>query len=188
VLVERLGRLSAPLGVFLSPGNHEVYQGWPRVEAALRGAEIGTLLVNDSQIVRRGDAAIAIVGTGDPSGHMTGNVDVQPNVDRALANVPVGMTTIALAHNPAVWPQLAERGVALTLSGHTHAGQFAIGTWNLAARFLELSLGPYRRGDSLLYISPGTGHWGIPFRFGAGATGEVTLITLEHGAPAIVDA
>ena len=37
--------------------------------------------------------------------------------------MPRGAFTIALAHNPALWPALADRGVALTLSGHTHYGQ-----------------------------------------------------------------
>ena len=91
---------------------------------------------------------------------------------------------IAFAHNPALWPLLAKRGVALTLSGHTHWGQFALPKigWSLASPFLEHAMGAHREQDSLLYISPGTGYWGIPFRIGASP--EITLVTLHAAAMA----
>ena len=88
---------------------------------------------------------------------------------------------IAFAHNPALWPSLAARGVALTLSGHTHWGQFALPRlgWSLASPFLEHAMGAHMEEDALLYISPGTGYWGIPFRLGASP--EITLVTLRRG-------
>ena len=52
--------------------------------------------------------------------------------------------------------------------------------WSLASPFLELAMGAHVRDDALLYISPGTGYWGIPFRIGARP--EVTLVTLRRGA------
>lgn len=93
---------------------------------------------------------------------------------------------IALAHNPALWPALAKRGVALTLSGHTHWGQFALPSlgWSLASPFLKHAMGAYREQGSLLYINPGTGYWGIPFRIGA--LPEVTLVRLWR-APAALE-
>src|SRR4029077_17153300 len=102
-----------------------------------------------------------------------------PDVERALARVPAATTVVALAHNPALWPVLAERGVALTLSGHTHWGQFAFPRlgWSLASPFLEHAMGGHRSGDALLYINPGTGYWGIPFRLGAYP--EITVVTLR---------
>ena len=48
--------------------------------------------------------------------------------------------------------------------------------------FLELAMGAYRKGESLLYVSPGTNYWGIPFRIGARA--EVSVLTLTRGAEA----
>jgi hypothetical protein len=98
-----------------------------------------------------------------------------------MARVPSDTTVIALAHNPALWPALAKHGVALTLSGHTHWGQFALPhlDWSLASPFLDLAMGAHIERDSALYISPGTGYWGIPFRLGASP--EVTLVTLRRG-------
>ena len=177
--------LHAPLGVYLIPGNHDVYAGWTEVNRRLRAALPGaTVLVNDARILQRDGAQLAIVGTGDPAGRRTGNV--APDVERTLESVPLGTPTIALAHNPALWPALAERGVALTLSGHTHWGQFALPRWgwSLASPFLDRAMGAYAEGGSLLYINPGTGYWGLPFRIGAHP--EITLITLHRGAPAAI--
>ena len=179
-----LGSLTAPLGVFMIPGNHDVYAGWDEVERALGNADVGTVLVNETHVLRRGSATVALVGTGDPAAGKRGSSRSAPDVDRALANVPHGATVIAFAHNPALWPALAERGVALTLSGHTHWGQFALPKlgWSLASPFLEHAMGAHVDEDSLLYINPGTGYWGIPFRLGA--LPEVTHVTLRRASTA----
>jgi predicted MPP superfamily phosphohydrolase len=177
--------MRAPLGVYLIPGNHDVYAGWAEVHRRLRAELPGaTVLVNEARILDRDGARLAVVGTGDPAGRRAG--DVAPDVDRTLDPVPTGTTTIALAHNPALWPALAERGVALTLSGHTHWGQFAVPRWgwSLASPFLDRAMGAHVEGESLLYINPGTGYWGLPFRIGAHP--EITLITLRRGAAAAI--
>ena len=181
---QALGALSAPLGVYMIPGNHDVYAGWDDVERALRDARLGTILVNDARVLRRGGAAIAVVGTGDPAGGKRGTSRSAPDVEQALSRVPEGATVIAFAHNPALWPSLAARGVALTLSGHTHWGQFAIPFlgWSLASPFLEHAMGAHTQEDATLYISPGTGYWGIPFRLGASP--EITLVTLHSALAA----
>ncbi|MES2179135.1 MAG: metallophosphoesterase [Gemmatimonadota bacterium] len=180
-----LGSLSAPLGVYMIPGNHDVYAGWDDVERALRDAKLGTVLVNDVRVLTRGHASIALVGTGDPAGGQRGMSRAAPDVELAMSRVPHGATVIAFAHNPALWPSLAARGVALTLSGHTHYGQFALPRlgWSLASPFLQYAMGAHTEDDSTLYISPGTGYWGIPFRLGANP--EVTLVTLRVGAAAV---
>ena len=179
-----LGGLAAPLGVYMIPGNHDVYAGWDAVERALHAARLGTVLVNDVRLLGRGASTIALLGTGDPAGGARGTTRAAPDVDRALAKVPEGAVVIAFAHNPALWPSLAARGVALTLSGHTHWGQFAVPSlgWSIASPFLEHAMGAHQSEDALLYISPGTGNWGIPFRLGA--LPEVTLVTLHRGETA----
>ena len=97
------------------------------------------------------------------------------------------MFTVVLAHNPALWPHLAERGVRLTLSGHTHYGQVAIPRlgWSLASMFLEHAMGAYSKGRSVLYINPGTNYWGLPLRLGA--LPEVTVVTLRRAAAGEAD-
>ena len=176
--------LGAPLGVYIIPGNHDIYAGWDAVARSLRQRTTATILVNDSRVVERHGARLAIVGTGDPAAGPRAagmpNENAAPDVDRALARVPAGTTTVAFAHNPALWPGLADRGVSLTLSGHTHSGQFALPRlgWSLASPFLEHAMGGHRAGDALLYINPGTGYWGIPFRLGAFP--EITIVRLRR--------
>jgi predicted MPP superfamily phosphohydrolase len=202
-----IARLTAPLGVYLIPGNHDIYAGWPDVVQRLRAAlPEAVLLVNDARILTRNGAPLAIVGTGDPAGRYgrsgVATDGVAPDIDRALGHVPPQTPVIALAHNPVLWPELAARGVALTLSGHTHWGQFALPKlgWSLAGVFLPHSMGAYADvpgaaraegplgadvgSGALLYISPGTGYWGLPFRIGANP--EVSLVTVSRGTPSAI--
>lgn len=176
-----LGDLAAPLGVYVVPGNHDVYANWPAVRAELDRLPV-TILVNQSRVIRRGDGQFAIAGTGDPAGRWIATSKAAPDIEATLREVPPGAFTIVLAHNPSLWPALAERGVPLTLSGHTHWGQLALPAfkWSLAGIFLDHAMGVVTRGASLLYIHPGTGFWGIPFRIGARP--EVTIIELRRGA------
>jgi predicted MPP superfamily phosphohydrolase len=179
VFARVLGAIDAPMGVYIIPGNHDVYAGWEDVERALRKTDLGTVLVNESEVIHRGDATLALVGTGDPAGGRRGSSRAAPDLEMAMADVPSDATVVAFAHNPALWPALAKRGVALTLSGHTHWGQLALPGlgWSLASPFLEHAMGAHVEHDAVLYISPGTGYWGIPFRLGASP--EVTLVTLR---------
>lgn len=180
--------LTAPDGMFMVPGNHDVYAGWKDLAATLVRLPNARLLVNQSHVVRRGKDALVVAGTGDPAGRSVPDEDVAPDIARTLANVPAGVPVVALAHNPALWPELAARGVQLTLSGHTHWGQLAIPAlrWSLASPFLEHAMGLHRDGDSVLFIHPGTGYWGVPFRLGTPA--EVTCITLRAQGDADDDA
>ncbi len=173
--------LSATHGVFAVAGNHDVYAGWRQVRAGLEGMGV-TVLVNDAVEIERGGVRFWIAGTGDPAGAVGPigrDATVAPDIARTLARVPTGAFTIVLAHNPALWPALADRGVQLTLSGHTHYGQLSVPhiDWSLASLFLEHAMGWYSRGESQLYINPGTNYWGLPLRIGA--LPEVTIITLR---------
>ena len=178
--------LSAPLGVFAVAGNHDVYAGWEDVERELRIRTGMTVLVNESRVIEWKGERLTVAGVGDPAGRGRrpggGMSRVAPDVPRALAAAPAGVPVLALAHNPALWPELAARGVALTLSGHTHWGQFALPGfgWSLVTPFLEHAMGAYREGSSLLYVHPGTGYWGIPFRIGARPA--VTAIVLRRAS------
>ncbi|MEZ4423348.1 MAG: metallophosphoesterase [Gemmatimonadota bacterium] len=176
------GDLHAPLGLYAVAGNHDVYAGWSGVRAGLERMGID-VLVNEAVPIERGHARLWLAGTGDPAGRSGGfrGADAPaPDLDRTTAGIPAGEPVVALAHNPALWPGLAQRGVHLTLSGHTHYGQLAFPKrdWSLAGVFLEHGHGLHRDGDRVLYINPGTNYWGIPFRLGTPA--EVTVLILER--------
>lgn len=144
------------------------------------------VLVNESTFIERDGTRIWIAGTGDPAANDSSyrKSGAAPDIEKTIKNVPSDAFVIVLAHNPALWPKLAERRVDLTLSGHTHYGQFALSTfnWSLASLFLKHAMGIYREGSALLYINPGTNFWGIPLRFGTPP--EITVLNLKaasHG-------
>jgi uncharacterized protein len=185
-----LETLGAPAhGVYLIPGNHDVYAGWSDVHASLLQHTSAHVLVNESQPITRGGAVLAVVGLGDPAarGAIPAHAsNAAPDVQRAFSGVPRGAPVVAFAHNPALWPSIARHGAVLTLSGHTHWGQFALPRrgWSLASPFLAHAMGAYQEGEALLYVHPGTGFWGIPFRLGAYP--EVALITLRAASAASI--
>ena len=173
--------LSAPHGVYAVIGNHDIYANWIPVKAGLEREGID-VLVNESKAIEKDGHRLWVAGTGEPAASRKNPLQAPaaPDISLTLEGIPEDEPVLALAHNPALWPELKERGVALTLSGHTHYGQFAIPAlnWSLASPFLDYAMGLYKEGASSLYIHPGTGFWGIPFRFGTPA--EVALITLTN--------
>ena len=181
--------LRAPLGVFAVAGNHDVYAGWTHVHRGM--IEMGVrVLVNEAVPISHGGVTFWLGGTGDPAGlggPMGPDRSVAPDVPGTVSRIPADAFTIVLAHNPALWPSLAERGVDLTLSGHTHYGQLSIPGigWSLASLFLEHAMDWHARGGSLLYINPGTNYWGLPLRLGA--LPEVTVMTLERSEGGVAE-
>lgn len=138
------------------------------------------VLVNESVRITHNEEHFYLAGTGDPAASHMGVQHGAPDVERTLADVPEDAFALVLAHNPALFPALAAGGADVVLSGHTHHGQFSIPSrnWSLASVFLEYAMGTYERDGALLYISPGTNFWGIPFRIGA--LPEVTVVTLRR--------
>lgn len=184
------GSLTAPLGVYAIAGNHDVYAGWHAVRVGMEAAGM-QVLVNAAIPLVHGGARFWLAGTGDPAAlgwSRDGAAECAPDIGCTLADVPAGAFTIVLAHNPALWPALVKRGVALTLSGHTHYGQFSIPRlgWSLASPFLKHAMGSHREQQSLLYINPGTNYWGLPLRIGA--LPEVTVVTLRRSANSAIRA
>jgi uncharacterized protein len=173
------GALRAPLGEYAIAGNHDVYAGWPEVRRRMQAMNV-KVLVNESVRITHDDEHFYLAGTGDPAASHMGLQHGAPDVERTFADVPEHAFALVLAHNPALFPALAARGADVVLSGHTHHGQFSIPSrnWSLASVFLEYAMGTYERDGALLYVSPGTNFWGIPFRIGA--LPEVTVVTLRR--------
>src|SRR5262249_12512399 len=101
---------------------------------------------------------------------------------RALAARPSGMPAVLLAHDPVLFPDAAERGVDLVLSGHTHGGQVAVPLLarklNLARLMTQFTNGVYRSGSSTLYVHRGLGTTGPPVRLAVAP--EIAVLTLRR--------
>lgn len=170
--VAPLAGLEAPLGVFATTGNHEMYRdtvNWVRTFEA----DGLTVLKNQSVPITRNGATMTLVGVHDWSGEG----EFLPDYDRALAGVDPDGFVLMAAHQPRQALAVEGRGVDVQLSGHTHGGQL----WPL--RYLvplqqPMVDGVAIVGDTQVVTSRGAGAWGPAIR--VLAPPEVPIITLRR--------
>ena len=168
-LLPVLQGLSAPLGVWAVPGNHEAYGGFASL-GLLRDAGV-ELLRNRWTQVRPG---LILAGVDDLTAHgrRKGGRDL---VEEALASRPPG-ATVFLSHTPWEAEKAADLGVGLMLSGHTHGGQ--IWPFNyLVRRAYPLLAGQYEVNGMAVIVCRGTGTWGPRMRLWR--AGEILRVTLR---------
>ena len=184
--VPQLRQLHAPDGVYSILGNHDYATYLDCDEATKKQNDLKTqqlerqmgwtLLMNEHRIIRRGSDSIVIAGME--------NWGVQKRMPR---NGDVGKTmkgvfpksfTVMLQHDPNAWRAkiLPECNAQLTLSGHTHGGQFSLFGWTPANFTYSECFGTYYEGDRAICVSSGLGGI-IPFRLGQ--PGEIVVITLR---------
>lgn len=175
--VDVLGDVDAPLGRFFITGNHEYMSGAGYWVGRMK--KLGwTVLQNEHEIVQIGHARLAMAGINDLTAPGNDAASDRPDVDKAVQDIPAGIPTILLAHQPKQVRDAVHKDLDLQLSGHTHGGQ--IWPFHYLVRAEQGALaGLSRPGKrTQLYISRGTGFWGPPFRIGAPP--EIALITLRR--------
>jgi uncharacterized protein len=161
-------------------GNHEIYGDPHEVIRQLEGSRV-RLLVNRGWAYERSGRGIWFAGISDYAAGTRGRgEDLRPDFDAALAGKPPAHFPVVVAHQPKAIPESVERGLPLTLCGHTHGGQLGSPPfgWSLAGLFLPYHMGAYHEGRSHAYVNTGTGYWLVPFRFGM--TPEITIVRLER--------
>ncbi|WP_280457008.1 metallophosphoesterase [Nocardia carnea] len=164
---EPLAGLSARLGTYFVPGNHEYYSD---ADAWLdRVGELGMrVLLNDRVSLPDFDLA----GVDDPAGATVGR---GPDFAAALDGRDPERACVLLAHQPVVVDDSVRYGVDLQLSGHTHGGQLWPG--NLLARLANPTVaGLELYGATALYVTRGAGAWGPPVR--VAAPSDITVLEL----------
>lgn len=176
VVAGALGELRARDGTFASMGNHDYFGDGEAMVAALEGAGL-TVLRNRGLELQRGGAAIWLAGVDDTWTRRN-------DIGRAMADRPRGMPAVLLAHDPVLFPEAAEHGVDLVLSGHTHGGQVAVPLLarklNLARVMTRFTNDVYRLGASTLYVNRGLGTTGPPVRLAVAP--EIAVLTLRRAA------
>ncbi|OWK34625.1 metallophosphoesterase [Fimbriiglobus ruber] len=174
--LEALSRLTAPLGVFAVPGNHDM-QNRGQVYRDVIGTTPLTDLTNRAVRVTAGGDHLWLAGVDDLWWG-------KPDLKAALREVPESVATVLLAHNPDFAEENPSDRVGLVLSGHTHGGQVYLP--GLGAPWLPSRYGAkYRCGlvqgpASPVYVSRGLGEAGIPLRLSCPP--EIVLLTLTPAA------
>ena len=175
--------------VYAVLGNHD-YFPYARIGNRERNAAVTELvrmereelgwkvLLNESDIIRRGNDSIAILGCENQS------VGAHPVIQRgdlrkALKSISDERFSLLLTHDPSQWRKevVPETDIPLTLSGHTHAMQLRILGLTPSKWIYPECDGLYTEGNQHLYVNIGLGGT-LPWRIGA--TPEITLITLKR--------
>jgi predicted MPP superfamily phosphohydrolase len=184
------GRLTAPLGVFSTLGNHDYgdYVQWPTAQAKIDNLEAlkkvhanmgWRLLMNEHVVLEKNGEKIALLGIENWGAKARfpkyGKMDLAyPGTE----NIPF---KILLSHDPSHWDAqiLPEYpGIDLMLSGHTHGMQFGLENpyfkWSPVQWMYKQWAGLYEQGSQKLYVNRGYGFIGYPGR--VGILPEITVI------------
>jgi len=156
-VIAPLGRLSAPLGVVVVPGNHDHWFGWDKLAAEI--ARYPQIRVLRNEALTAGPLVI-----GGVDDDFTGKADM-PATMAAMAGRPG--VPVVLTHSPDIFPNVPVQ-VPLVLAGHTHCGQIAY-PWGGAPATMSdygdlYACGLVRQHGKVLVTSGGLGTSLLPLR------------------------
>lgn len=186
------GRLTAPLGVFSTLGNHDYgdYVQWPSAQAKYDNLEAlkkvhatmgWRLLMNEHVVLEKNGEKIALLGIENWGAKA--RFPKYGKMDLAHAGTDDIPFKILLSHDPSHWdaqilPEYSS--IDLMLSGHTHGMQFGLENpyfkWSPVQWMYKQWAGLYEQGAQKLYVNRGYGFIGYPGR--VGILPEITVIEL----------
>ena len=185
-------RLSAPLGVFSSLGNHDYgdYVSWPSPQAKTENLErlkqvhahLGwRLLMNEHVLLAKNGEQIALLGIENWGAK--GRFPKYGKMNEAYPGTEKVPFKILLSHDPSHWDaevKLKYSDIDLMLAGHTHGMQFGLENpyfkWSPVQWMYKQWAGLYEDGNQKLYVNRGYGFIGYPGR--VGILPEITVIEL----------
>ena len=190
--ITTLSKLSAKDGVYSILGNHDYgdYRSWPtELEIKKNFAKLKKyqkkigfdLILNDSRFIYKGGQKLAIVGVENWSNAFRKYADLS----LATKKIKSSDFKILLSHDPTHWQEKILQGeddYPLTLSGHTHGGQFGIEIpgylkWSPVKWRYKYWAGIYKEKNKYLNVNRGLGTTAVPGRVGIWP--EISVITLK---------
>lgn len=183
-----LKQIKAPCGVKSVLGNHDffIYE-YRDTQSRLAAADTLTqfqetklgwqVLRNKSCLIERNGEQIAIAGVDNINGNQGFRTIQMGDLKKAMEGLD-SKFTVLMSHDPSHWTAevLPKSHAEVTLSGHTHAGQFRLFGWSFAHFSFKECDGRYDQDGRMLYVNAGTGCT-APFR--VGCPSEITVITLR---------
>ncbi|MDR2472508.1 MAG: metallophosphoesterase [Tannerella sp.] len=151
-----LNRLEAPLGVFMTPGNHEYISGSERCKNYIETKTKIRYLQDEIVMLRD---SLQLLGRDDRSNRRRRTAEYWRQ--HSDPRKPL----IIIDHQPYNLNEAQELNADLQFSGHTHHGQvFPINL--LTKSMFDIAHGYEKRGDTHYFVSSGLAVWGPPFRIG----------------------
>lgn len=158
-----LAKLSAPLGVYATLGNHDFFGEQLAIAEEIQRAGIHVLWDQAVEI----DGKFTIIGRNDDL------VKSRPSTEQLLSKVNTQLPVILMDHRPTEIELHSRLPIDIQVSGHAHKGQvFPV---NLITHMMyRLDYGYEKIGLGHYFVTSGYGFWGIPFRLGSQS--EVVVI------------
>jgi len=180
--IDRLSEFAAsiPHGMYFCLGNHDYFHDLELVRSELNKSRIKNL-ENESVLLISGETPFYLLGVEYPwSGEVRRGINIsaskrQEFFAQANQNIPDNAFKVFIAHHPDALIDGFANQIPLTLTGHTHGGQLAIGGKSLMSNYTYM-LGLYQENGVYGYVSAGTGHW-FPIRLGCPP--EVSVFMLD---------
>lgn len=159
-LGDHLLNLKAKYGVYAITGNHEYIGGVEPAVKYLREHNI-TVLRDTSVLVNN---QFYLIGRDDRDiDRFSGKQ--RKSIDELIKYVDNKYPVIVMNHQPTKLDELVGKGIDLSISGHTHHGQFFPN--NLITKMIyEVSRGLINKSGTWIFVSTGLGTWGPPVRIG----------------------
>ena len=169
-LADEFKKVHAPLGIFYSSGNHEMYAGYKECEDALKN--VGIKVLEDQLVEVQGVQILGLAyrfETGESVSHRLQEIGIKSH-----------MPSILLKHVPNHLHAIEKHPISLQLSGHTHLGQ--IWPFNFITKrvFKSYDYGYKTFGNMQIITSSGAGTWGPPIRvFTKAEIIKITFLPLD---------
>jgi predicted MPP superfamily phosphohydrolase len=190
--MEIFSKLSAPMGVYSTLGNHDYgdYVAWESADIKRSNlerlkeihAELGwRLLMNEHVPLEKNGEKIALIGIENWSAK--GNFPKYGRLQEAYQGSEDIGFKILMSHDPSHWvAEVQEKymDIDLMLAGHTHGMQFGVEVpgfrWSPVQYMYKQWAGLYENNNQKLYVNRGFGFIGYPGR--VGILPEITVLEL----------
>lgn len=159
-LGDHLLNLKAKYGVYAITGNHEYIGG---VEPAVKYlTDHNVKVLRDTTVFINNE--FYLIGREDKDKERFSGKK-RKNIDELITETDIKYPVILLNHQPAKSEEITGKGIDLSISGHTHHGQFFPNNL-ITSLIYEVSRGLVKKEDVWVFVSTGLGTWGPPIRIG----------------------
>ncbi|QEY25091.1 metallophosphoesterase [Neisseria animalis] len=160
-----LQKLNAPLGVYATLGNHDLFGSERQIKEELEKA--GIRVLENEALETNG---LLLVGRNDDLDFL------RPTTEQLLIGQNTRLPVLLMDHRPNDIHLHQHLPIDIQVSGHVHNGQVAPA--NLIVRALNrLAYGYEAIGNGHYFVTSGYGFWGIPMRLGSQS--EVWIIDVQ---------